>query len=117
MSQDLPVALQVALYAAAGAFVVLAAVLVRVMLRFEALAHRVVVAVERVEAELTPLARDARATVDRLSDLSGSAQHAVEIAGDLLLPPVRALQQAVGVLRTGAVVFLQALWARRASTP
>lgn len=116
MGQDFPVALQIALYAASGSLVVLAIVLVRVMLRLKKLGERVVTAVERVEAELTPLAREARVAVDRLSDLSGSAQHAVQVAGGLLLPPVRAFHRAARVLRTGATVFLSALWAGRETT-
>jgi hypothetical protein len=113
MEQQFPVALQVALYCASGALIVLAAVLVRVMLRFEKQCDRILISVERVEAELTPLAREARVAVDRLSDLSGSAQRAVEVAGRLLLPPVRAFNRATKVLRTGATVFLQALLTRR----
>ena len=89
MDQQLSVALAAALYIAAGALVVLAVVLVRVMLRLEKQCERVVTAVERVESELTPLARETRVAVDRLSDLSGSAQRAADVAGELLLPPVR----------------------------
>jgi hypothetical protein len=113
MEQQFPVALQVALYCASGALVVLAAVIVRAMLRFEKQCDRIVSAVERVEAELTPLARETRVAVDRLSDLSGSALSAVEVAGDLLLPPVRAFNRAAQLLRTGTTVFLRALWTRR----
>jgi len=60
MDQQLSVALAAALYIAAGALVVLAVVLVRVMLRLEKQCERVVTAVERVESELTPLARATR---------------------------------------------------------
>ena len=113
MEQHFPLALEVALFAASAALVVLAAVIVRVMLRLERQCDRVMFAVERFEAELTPLARDTRVTVDRLSELTGTAQRAADVAGDLLLPPVRALNHAAQLLRVGATAFLGALWARR----
>jgi hypothetical protein len=113
MEQQFPLALQVALYTASGALIVLAAVLVRAMLRFERQCDRIVSAVERVEAEFTPLARETRVAVDRLSDLSGSALHAVKVAGGLLLPPVRAFNRGAQIFRTGTSVFLRAMWARR----
>jgi hypothetical protein len=111
MEQQFPIALQVALFTASGALIVLAVVLVRVMLRLEKQSERVVSAVERMEAELTPLAHETRATVDRLSELSGSAQRAVDVAGGLFMPPVRAINRGAQILRTGATVFLQTLWA------
>jgi hypothetical protein len=112
MEQQFPLGLQLALYVASGALIVLAVVLVRMVLRFEKQCDRVVKAVERIEAEFTPLARETRLAVDRLSDLSGSAQRAVGVASDLLLPPVEAFNRATRLLRTGTTAFVRALWTR-----
>jgi hypothetical protein len=117
MDQQLSLALAATLFIASGALVVLAVVLVRVMLRLEKQCERVVTAVERVEAEVTPLARETRVAVDRLSELSGSAQRAADVAGDLLLPPVRAVNQVTRILRTGATAFLRALFSPHTQTP
>jgi hypothetical protein len=114
MEQPISVALQVALFSASAAVIVLSVVLVRVVLRLERQCLRVTTAVERVEAELTPLARDARVTMGQLGELSGSAQRAADVAGDLLLPPVRAFAQAAALLRAGIAGFLQGLLIRRA---
>ena len=117
MGQQLPMALQVALYAASMAIVVLAVVTVRFLLLCRAQIDRIVDAVETLEAELTPLASETRVAVHRIGDLSGSAQRAVGVAGDLLLPPALLVSQAAGVLRTGVATFLQALWAGRHRQP
>ena len=109
MEQNLSTVVQVALVAASGAIVVLVVVFIRALLKLERQCERVVIAVERVEAQVTPLARETRVAVDRLSDLSGSAQTAVEVAGDLILPPVWALGRVVQVARTGVTTFLQTL--------
>jgi hypothetical protein len=103
-------ALQLALYVASGAIVVLAAVLVRVLLRFNLQLDRVVTAVLDLEAELTPLARETRVVIDRLGDLS---ERAVGIADSPLLAPVLAGNRAAQFIRTGATTFLRALWTGR----
>jgi uncharacterized protein YoxC len=110
MAQQFPMALQVALYAASCAIIVLACVLVYVLLRLRHQLDRTVTAVEHLEAQLTPLAREARVVVGRLSDLAEGVQRVVGVAGGLLLPPVRAVNRAAQLLQTGATTFVQALW-------
>ena len=114
MEQHVPVALQVALFSASVALIVLSSVLVWAVLRFDKQWLRIVTAVERAEAELTPLARDARMTLGRLSELSGSAQRAADVAGELLLPPVLVLTQATQLVRAGISGFLQGLLTKSA---
>jgi hypothetical protein len=113
MDQHFSVALQVALFGASAAIIVLSVMLIRGMLRFEKQCVRIVTAVERVEAELAPLARNARVTLVHLNELSTSAQRAAEVAGELFLP-VRALTQATRVVRAGIAGFLQGLLTGRA---
>ena len=110
MEQQFPMALQVALYAASGAIIVLAAVLVHAVARFKQQLERTVTGIERLEAEFIPLAREARVAVDRLNDLSGRVQRVVDAAGGLLLPPVQALNRTARIAQTGVTTFLQALW-------
>jgi hypothetical protein len=110
MGQQLPIALQVALYAASGAILVLVAVLVPAVLRLKKQLDRTVTAVEHLEAELTPLAHETRVVVDQLGDLAGGVQRVVGAAGGLLLPPVRAFNRTAQLVQTGATTFLQALW-------
>ena len=114
MEQQWPVALQVVFYVASGSIILLAAVVVSVAMRIGKQFDRVVAAVERVEAELTPLAHESRVVVDRLGDLSAGAQRAADAAGDLLLPPVLLANRTVRILRTGVSTFFGALWNRRA---
>jgi hypothetical protein len=110
MSQQFPIALQVVLYAASGAIIVLVAVLVPAVLRLKKQLDRTVTAVEHLEAELTPLAHETRVVVDQLGDLAGGVQRVVGAAGGLVLPPVRAFNRTAQLLQTGATTFLQALW-------
>jgi hypothetical protein len=110
MEQQFPIAVQVALCVASCAIVVLAIVLVHVLLRVKHQLDRTVMAVEHLEAQLTPLAREARAVVDRVGDLTGGVQRMVGAAGGLLLPPVRAVNRTAQLIQTGATTFLQALW-------
>jgi hypothetical protein len=114
MSEQWPIALQVAFFAASGAIVVLAAVVVAVALRVGKDIDRLVTAALRVEAELTPLARETRVVVDRLRELSAGAQRAAEAAGGLLLPPVLLANRAARILRNGVTTFVSALWNGRA---
>jgi hypothetical protein len=99
MGQQFPLALQVALYTASGAIVVLGALLLYVLLRLGRQLDRIVTAVERFEAEMTPLARESRA--------------AVEVAGGLFLSPVLAVNRTTQLLRTGVTTFLRTLWTGR----
>ena len=114
MEPQWPVALQVAFYVASGSIIVLAAVVVSVAMRIGKQFDRVVAAVERVEAELTPLAHETRVVIDRLGDLSAGAQRAADAAGGLLLPPVLLANRAVRVMRAGVATFLGTLWNGRA---
>ncbi len=106
MEQTLPMALQVALYTASGAIVVAAVILVRVALRLGQQLDRVVIAMERVEGELVPLARRMRALVDRLHEFS---EMTADAAGGLLLP-IRTLNRTVGLLQTGVATFFKTFW-------
>ena len=99
MGRQFPLALQVALYTASIAIVAFGAVLVHVLLRLARQFDRVATAVERFEAEMTPLARESRA--------------AVEAAVGLLLSPVVAVSRSAHLLRTGATTFLRTLWTGR----
>jgi hypothetical protein len=79
----------------------------------KALGLRTGTAVERVEAELTPLARQTRAVVGQIGDLSAGAQRAADAAGELLLPPVLFANRAVRVVQAGVGTFVKALWSGR----
>jgi hypothetical protein len=96
MAQQFPIALQVALYAACCAIVVFVAVFAHVLLRLKTQLDRTVTAVEHLEAQLTPLAREARVVVG--------------VASGVLLPPVRAFNRTAQILQTGATTFLRSLW-------
>ncbi len=109
MEQQLPIALQVAVYAASGSIVLIAAVVVYIGLRVGKQLDRVVTAVERVEAELIPLAREARVVVERLHAFS---ERTAEVAGDMLRP-FRAFNRTVGLVQTGVTTFLTTLWTGR----
>ena len=113
MEQQLPIALQVAVYAASGAIVLIAAVVVHVWLRVGKQLDRVVTAVEHVEAELIPLARETRVVVERMREFS---ERTVGVAGDLLLP-FQAFNRTVGLLQTGVATFLKTLWSGRRRQP
>jgi len=110
MEHQLPIALQVALYAASIAIVVLAVVLLSSLLRFKRQLERVVTAMESFETEILPLARESRLAIQRLRDLSDKTQDMVGAAGDLLLPPVRAINRTSRLVQTVAATFVQALW-------
>jgi len=134
MEQQLPMALQVALYTASAAIIVLAAVLVPVLLRFRKQLDRVATAVEGFEAEFIPLARETRAVVDQwrglselarrqllaVDDLVGTVRgwtsktgRVADAAGGLLLAPVLAFNRTTRVVQTGLTAFLHALWTGR----
>ena len=134
MEQQLPMALQVALYVATGMIVALVAIVARAASRFDEKLDRVVAAVERLEAELTPLTRETRDLIGRMRDISELAQrqwfaideligtvrqwtdrtqHVVELAGGLLLSPVVAFNRTARILQTGVGTFLRTLWTGR----
>jgi len=103
-------ALQVALYTASGSSILFAAILIHVLLQFGKQLNRVVAAVERLEAEVTPLARETRAVVDQVRDISEGAQRVAGIASGLVLPSLSAFNRTSVVFRTGITAFLRALW-------
>lgn len=130
MELHLPLALQVALYAASITIVVLVLVLVPVLLQFRKQVACLVGAVEELEAELKPLAREARVVTVRLADLSERAQaqwsevegmidtvrswsdradHLVGAIGTAVELRILAATRGVGALRTGLGTFLHVL--------
>ena len=130
MEQQLPVALQVVLYAASLAIVVSGVVLVGVLLQFRKQLERIVGAVEELKAEMKPLAQETRVVVNRLGDLSARAQeqwmevegiigtarhwseranHLVEEVGATVEPPILAATRGVRRLRRGLETFVQVL--------
>ena len=120
MGPNESLALQVALYTFAVVAVLIAFVLVHVLLRVRAQLDRFVTAAERLETELTPLARDTRVAVDRVRDLSERAQGqlaAVEAVGSSLLAPARVMNGAIQLVRTGVTAFLISLWQSRRQAP
>ena len=79
-------------------------------------------AAERLEAQLTPLARDTRVAVDHLSKLSEQAQQqlaAVGAVGESLLAPARSVSRTIEFLRIGGTAFLRSMWngPRKANQP
>ena len=110
MQQEIPMALQVVLYAGAIGIVVLAAVVVYFVARVKKQLERVVNAVETFESEIVPLARESRLAVIRVRDLSDRVQHIVGVVGELVLPPVAAFNKTSRVVQTAASTFVRALW-------
>jgi len=122
MGPDEAMALQVALYTLSVAAVVIAAVFVHVWLRVRAQLDRFVAAAERLEAQLTPLARDTRVAVDHLGKLSEQAQQqlaAVGAVGESLLAPARSVSRTIELLRIGGTAFMSSMWngPRKANQP
>jgi uncharacterized protein YoxC len=135
MELQLPLALQVALYAASFAVVVSALVLVGAMLQSRKRLVRVADALEELTNEMKPLAQEARVVVNRLNDLSGRAQeqwtavegivatarrwsdrttHFVEEVGAAVGTPILATTHGFQRLRGGILAILQGLWNRNA---
>lgn len=133
MEQQLPLALQVALYVASLAIVFSVLVVVGMLFRFRKQLERIVVAVEELEAEMQPLAKETRVVVKRLHDLSGRAQeqwmevegiigtarhwseranHLVEEVGAAVEPPIFAATRGIRLLGKGLEAFVQGLLIR-----
>lgn len=130
MEQQLPMALQVVLYAAALALVVAAVVLVKLLFHFRAQLERVVEAVEELKAEVMVVAKEARVVVHRLGDLSGRAQrqwsdvegiidiarnwseradHLVQAIGSVVEPPILTASLGIRRLKRGIGTFVRVL--------
>ena len=110
MEQEIPMALQVALYTAALGIVVLTAAVVYFAVRLKKQLERVVTAVETFETEIVPLARESRVAVTHVRDLSDLLGRVVGTVGDLVVPPVRAVNTTSRVIQTAATTFVQSLW-------
>ena len=74
MDQQLPTALQAALYAGSAAIIALVAVLTVVLFQVRRQIERVVQAVEELKAEVNPLVQETRVVVEQLRDLSWRVQ-------------------------------------------
>ena len=110
MELEIPLALQIALYAAAIGLVVLAVVVVFFVVRVQKQIERVVNAVDAFENEIVPLARESRVAVARVRELSDRIHRAVEVVGDLVLPPMMAVNTTSRVVQTAAATFVRSLW-------
>ena len=131
MEQQIPMALQVALYAGSIAIIVLTTILIVVLLQIRKQVERVVRTVEDLKSELDPLVQETRAVMERLRDLSGRVQeqwmevervmesarawsHRVnrllEGIGFLVLPTVLVASLNVQLLRKGLGTFVRALF-------
>jgi uncharacterized protein YoxC len=131
MDQQLSIALQVVLYVAAVAIIVLAAVLIVLLLQLRSRVERVARVVERLEAELSPLARETRVVVEGLGDLSRRVQgqwteveriidtarswsqranHLVDEVGSVVEPPIFTASRNFRILRRGLETFVKVLF-------
>jgi len=134
MEQQLPAALQVALYVGSAAIIALATVLMVLLFQFRRQIERVVRAVEELKDEVNPLARETRVVMERLGDLSGRVRgqwmevegiidtariwsqrvnHWVEGIGSIVEPPILAASRNVYILRKGLETFVRVLSNRR----
>ena len=131
MEQQLPMALQVALYAGSVAIVVLATVLIALLLQVRRQIERVVRAVEDLKAEVNPLVQEARVIMEGLRRLSGRVQgrwmevenamdtaktwskrvnHLVAGVGSMVQLPILAASLNVTFLRKGLETFVRVLF-------
>ena len=129
MEQQLPTALQAALYVGSIAFIALVAVLIAMLLQFRRQIERVVQAVEDVKAQVKPLAQETRVVVENLRDLSARvdrqwveveriietarswwqrADYLVEGISSVMAPPIVAARRNVHILRIGLEAFVRA---------
>jgi acyl-ACP thioesterase len=99
----------VALYAASLSMLVIAILLVYVAIRIKIQLDRLVAAIEQVESELAPLARETRAALRRVEDIALRGQQAIDALEAWLLSPFRAVDRATRIVRTGASAFVRAL--------
>jgi uncharacterized protein DUF948 len=130
MEQQLPTALQTALYVGSFAIVALTSVLIVLLLQLGRQIERFVRTVEELKAELGPLARETRVVVEGLRELSGRVQgqwmeveriidtartwseranHLVEEIGSVVEPPIFAMSRKIQIFRKGLETFVRAL--------
>lgn len=129
MEQQLPTALQAALYVGSIAIIVLVAMLIVMLLQFRRQIERVVRAVEDLKAEVKPLARETRVVVENLRDLSARVQrqwveleeiiettrfwwqranHLVEGISSVVAPPIVAARASIHILQRCLEAFVRA---------
>jgi hypothetical protein len=101
--------LQVVLGLAGVAMIGLAIVFVSVLFALRRQVDRIVTAMEHAEAEITPLAREARIVFYRVGNLTDQTQRIVEGASSVVLPPVIAARRAIDIVRAGASAFVTTL--------
>ena len=109
MEPTVPLPLQVALYVASLAIVILTVVLVGVLYRLLSKLERIVEAVEQLNLEMKPLAQETRDAVRSVHDLSERANHWVGEVGDAVEPPLFAATRSLRILRSGVETFMRVL--------
>lgn len=130
MELHLPMALQVALYAASAAIVLLVVVLTVVLLQLRGKIERVVRVVEEIKADVNPLVRDTRVVMETIRDLSGRVHgqwmevekvidaartwsqrvsHLMDRVGTMVETPIFAASNKFHLLRTGLQTFVRIL--------
>lgn len=130
MELQLPMALQVSLYVASAAIVLLVAVLTVVALQLRGKIERVVRAVEEIKAEVNPLVQDTRVVMETIRDLSGRVHgqwmeveqiidtartwsqrvsHLMERIGSIVETPIFAASNKIHILRRGLETFVRVL--------
>jgi len=134
MEQHLPTTLQAALYVASAAVILWGAVLVVLLIQMWRQIERVAGAVEKIQAEVTPLAQEARALVGSLRELSGRierqwtgvedvintaqswsrrANHLMSAIDAVVQAPIFVAQRNTRIVKRGLATFAQALLGRR----
>lgn len=133
MEQQLPIALQVFLYAGSMAIIALSAMLVVILIQLRGHLERMVRSVEELKGDIGPLAREARVMVEGIRLLSSRvegqwghvenmvgrarawserANHLVEEVGSMVEPPLLSASRNVRMFRSGLWAFLRALSGR-----
>jgi uncharacterized protein YoxC len=112
MEQQIPMALQAALYAGSVAIVVMVAFLIVLLLQFRRQIERVVRAVDELKVEVIPLAKETRIVVGTLRDLSEQVQERwLEVKG--ILDMARSWSQRASHLVEGIGCVVRALSRRK----
>ena len=134
MEQQIPTALQAALYLGSAATILLAAALIVLHLQFRGQMERVVRAVEEFKAEVSPLVQETRVVLEKLRVLSGQverqwsevegiidtarswsqrANRLVEAIGSVVEPPILGLSRKIFILWKGLETFVRAFSNRK----